>query len=690
MDPILLGMIKKASSPSDSQVASAVNSYLAKNPVQAYDDTAVKERLTEVEDYVIVPATFNRKGFVNYQGIIKIKDATYDFRRTGYIRVKGLKRIVGKLAPNPNIKAIAYYDSEYKFISGHPAEGSDPNYLYDNEYTESDIPSNAYYVIFVTNNIDGYYLDLYYDKSTYYSTSESKDGSNLLLDSMKGYYIPDNKVIGDTLDIEPTVYPIFNCISIDCKTGDTFSIKGVGYDSARVWCFVDENNKVLSIQNYKTWERSYEYDIVAPVNASKLVVNVRNDMSDNPYLIKKESTLLSNNNTSKRAENDLFLALNRDIKKTPSDFMYDYINGLKFEHEVKTPLTTFAKSGDLMLHSPSFVIVNDIVYASCYVNTRSAGEVPTEHTARFLHFSLNDMSNKTYIDVCDVGETFDGKTVNAIYDVVTFKKNDDDDNLYILWTAKLDNIWYVLYRVYNITSGTLGNTNYCNITAYGNTNVYSTSGIRNSFLANGIDIPKSEHSDIVIMQQLTSRTENGDVYYYTGFGISGFNYIAKSKDLINWEYVSHPDFYNDGRYEPAVYVKGDYAYYYCRQATSNTCGFLTRYRLNNGEWEKPILLSDGQSRSCFFEYNGYLYLIRSAVDRNHFTITQINTSNLINSKDVQTADADSLFYPYVRIYNDTIYLSYCKNRQDINFCSFTIGNYSNSTIKQAFKNLFSI
>ena len=49
MDPILLGMIKKASSPSDSQVASAVNSYLTKNPVQAYDDTEIKENVNALK-----------------------------------------------------------------------------------------------------------------------------------------------------------------------------------------------------------------------------------------------------------------------------------------------------------------------------------------------------------------------------------------------------------------------------------------------------------------------------------------------------------------------------------------------------------------------------------------------------------------------------------------------------------------
>ena len=37
------------------------------------------------------------------------------------------------------------------------------------------------------------------------------------------------------------------------------------------------------------------------------------------------------------------------------------------------------------------------------------------------------MEQKTYIDLCDVGDTVLGKTVTALYDIVMFKKTDDDD-----------------------------------------------------------------------------------------------------------------------------------------------------------------------------------------------------------------------------------------------------------------------
>ena len=50
MDPILLGMIKKASSPTDEQVTSAVNNAIANGTLQAYDDTSVKASISSIQD----------------------------------------------------------------------------------------------------------------------------------------------------------------------------------------------------------------------------------------------------------------------------------------------------------------------------------------------------------------------------------------------------------------------------------------------------------------------------------------------------------------------------------------------------------------------------------------------------------------------------------------------------------------
>ena len=49
MDPLLLGMIKKASSPTDEQVTSAVNKAIANGSLQAYDDTEIPEAVAPIK-----------------------------------------------------------------------------------------------------------------------------------------------------------------------------------------------------------------------------------------------------------------------------------------------------------------------------------------------------------------------------------------------------------------------------------------------------------------------------------------------------------------------------------------------------------------------------------------------------------------------------------------------------------------
>ena len=49
MDPLLLGMIKKAGKPTDAQVSTAVNNYLTENPIQAYDDTEILASVSSLQ-----------------------------------------------------------------------------------------------------------------------------------------------------------------------------------------------------------------------------------------------------------------------------------------------------------------------------------------------------------------------------------------------------------------------------------------------------------------------------------------------------------------------------------------------------------------------------------------------------------------------------------------------------------------
>lgn len=126
-------------------------------------------------------------------------------------------------------------------------------------------------------------------------------------------------------------------------------------------------------------------------------------------------------------------------------------------------------------------------------------------------------------------------------------------------------------------------------------NDFSVTGIVRVLSANGL-AHKRMFADIGIMQKLTTRVENGEIWYYTGAYSGYFNCIIRSRDFITWDYVAKPDFINLSQWENAVYVWGDRCYYFVRQVDCQQ-GFLTYYDLNTGIWTLPCLVRNVQSRS---------------------------------------------------------------------------------------------
>ncbi len=207
---------------------------------------------------------------------------------------------------------------------------------------------------------------------------------------------------------------------------------------------------------------------------------------------------------------------------------------------------------------------------------------------------------------------------------------------------------------------------------------------------------KDFFADIGIMQKLSTRIENGQTYYYTGAYSGNFTCIIKSTDLITWEYVAQPDegknntgFKNESKWENAVYVIDNIAYYFVRQydpeydedkalKKGSPYGILTCYNLDTEEWAKPVLVGDCQSRSDFIVYNGDLYLFYAPTDREHIGILKINTNDISKSEVVLQADmGGSCFYPFVQYYGDDgeLAMSYTVSRKHIRLARFTLSKY---------------
>ncbi len=352
--------------------------------------------------------------------------------------------------------------------------------------------------------------------------------------------------------------------------------------------------------------------------------------------------------------------------------------GKQFANEITANfIANFEKKNDTMVHVSSFAIINDVIYMTYYANEETGEENPLYQKARFVYCPVDDTDNMTYIDIQSPSDICGGKFVKAIYDTILMQK--DENTIYIMWTAMLDDNYYRLYRVYDISTDTMGPILINKFKVGDITNDFSVTGIKSALQENEIAY-KDMYSDIGIMQKITTRVENGETYYYTGAYCGDLNCIIKSKDFETWEYVAQPDFINLSKWENATYVIGDKCYYFVRQ-NGSSYGFLTAYDLINGTWDKPVLVGDCQSRSDFIVYNGKLYLFHAPNDRNTIGAIEVDTENLANSKVVfQAAMNSSCFYPFVQYANgDTsaIYFSYTISRQHIRLSKFNPENYFN-------------
>ncbi len=337
-------------------------------------------------------------------------------------------------------------------------------------------------------------------------------------------------------------------------------------------------------------------------------------------------------------------------------------------------VSDFEKPGDKMAHVSTFIVIDDTIYMTYYANTKEPSEDPKNQTARLVYAPINDIENKTFIDLQTTGDTVGGKVIDMVYDTILMQK--DADTVYIMWTARTEENYYRFYCPFILSTKTLGQIGVNRFKVGNTTNDFSVSGIKNALAENNIPCKKM-YSDIGIMQKLSCRVENGKTYYYTGTYSGDFTCIIKSDDLITWEYVSQPDFINDSKWENATYVLGDKVYYFVRQQDTNKCGFLTAYNLLTNTWDKPVEIEDCQSRGDFILYSGKLYLFHAPVDREHIGIVKIDANDISKSEVVLQAKMHtSCFYPFIQYYkNKELAMSYTVARKHIRLAKFTLSKY---------------
>ena len=343
-----------------------------------------------------------------------------------------------------------------------------------------------------------------------------------------------------------------------------------------------------------------------------------------------------------------------------------------FEKNIAYCERTGSDHPDRMVHVSTFRIIGGTIYMTYYANTATEAEDPLYQEARLAFCPVDAPEQMTILTIQKAGEHLDGRLIDRLYDTILLYKGGDE--LYLLWTASADGLYYRLYCTYNIATRTLSAIRPNRFQVGDVVNDFSITGITTALAANGLG-HKRMFSDIGIMQKLSTRVENGETWYYTGAYSGHFNCVIKSRDFITWRYVSTPDFLNLSMWENATYVLGDRCYYFVRQYDCNQ-GFLTCLNLDTGAWSQPLLIRDAQSRADFIHYQGKLLLIHAPIDREGFGIVEVDTEHLENSRPLVVAEMhDSLFYPFVDVYGDDAYISYTVARKHIRLTKFHLPDY---------------
>ena len=137
MDPILLGMIKKTGKPTDAQVSTAVNAYLADNPVQAYDDTEIKENLVDLNTTVgyysnyVTPQMYGAVGDGVADDTQAIKTAMQNSKYVFF--PLGIYRITSTITLNGR---VTLFGQEGSYVANMTGVDSMPKIKVDIPYTE--------------------------------------------------------------------------------------------------------------------------------------------------------------------------------------------------------------------------------------------------------------------------------------------------------------------------------------------------------------------------------------------------------------------------------------------------------------------------------------------------------------------------------------------------------------------------
>ena len=167
---------------------------------------------------------------------------------------------------------------------------------------------------------------------------------------VKGKYISTSGAIGSVVDLTPSTNVNLNYSIIDCKDRDVFFVTGTGAGGARLFAFIDEDNKLLyQAPANAAWTNQ---KVIAPYGSRKAIVNV---LKANPYTVVRldntsplYNSVLSSSNVTLNSTNYVLLNIT-DADTIISNSVYGIASNI--DETMIAHLPKYGKAG--MLYSVS-------------------------------------------------------------------------------------------------------------------------------------------------------------------------------------------------------------------------------------------------------------------------------------------------------------------------------------------------
>lgn len=142
----------------------------------------------------------------------------------------------------------------------------------DTVYT---LESDAFVIVEISNEAESVLEDFSIYKHLKCNLIQKKDS----IPFVRNANIPIVGDIGSKIDIIEKSHTLWRYAIINCHEGDVFTLNAKGGYKPKLYCFVDKNNMIIDVSASNLAEVLVEnYKVVAPKNASKIIINDYNSL----------------------------------------------------------------------------------------------------------------------------------------------------------------------------------------------------------------------------------------------------------------------------------------------------------------------------------------------------------------------------------------------------------------------------